>query len=300
MTPSISQMRSFVAIAKLGSFTRAARELHLSQPALTVQIRHLEESLRVRILDRNTRSVQLTRIGRELVPIFERLLGELDTVVSSVHDLSTKQYGIVRVACLPSVAATVMPNAIATFKARYPGVHFNVRDGVGGKILALLKSDAVDFGITAGEINDPEFKTSVLMRDHMHAVYLAPHPLHQEKKITAEKLAHFPLIMMDEESTVRQLVDRAFRLAGVTAKPIIEATYMATAVGMVQSRLGVAILPSAAIEAKPIGRIKSRPIEGKNFSRPIFIVQKAGRSLSPASESFLATLRALKFESSSV
>jgi DNA-binding transcriptional LysR family regulator len=290
MNPSVAQMRGFVAIAKAGSFTRAARSLNLSQPALTVQIRQLEAALKVRILDRNTRSVELTRIGRELVPIFERLLGELDTIVSNARDLSTKQYGIVRVACLPSVAATVMPTAIATFKARHPGVQFSVRDGVGEKIIGLLKADAVDFGITAGDIDDPEFETRVLMQDHMHAVYLTPHPLHGEKRITAEKLSHYPLIMMDEESTVRRIVDRAFHSAGITIKPIIEATYMATAIGMVQARLGVAILPSTAIEAKPQGRLKSRPIDGRNFNRPILIVRKVGRSLPPASESFLKGL----------
>ncbi len=226
------------------------------------------------------------------MPIFERLLYELDTVVSGARDLSSKQYGIVRVACLPSVAATVMPRAIVKFKSKHPGVQFSVRDGVGQKILTLLKSDAVDFGITAGEIDEPEFETSVLMHDHMHAVFLSPHPLQNEKRITAEKLSHFPLIMMDEESTVRRIVDRAFRGAGISCKPIIEATYMATAIGMVQARLGVAILPSAAIEAKPVGRLKSRPIAGRQFSRPIFIVRKAGRSLPPASESFLKTLSA--------
>lgn len=174
--------------------------------------------------------------------MFERLLAELDTVVNGARDLSEKKYGIVRVACLPSVAATVMPSAIASFKTKHPGVQFSVRDGVGEKIIALLKSDHVDFGISAGEIDEPQFETSVLMNDHMHAVYLTPHPLHSEKRITAEKLSHFPLIMMDEESTVRKLVDRAFRLAGVAARPVIEATYMATAIGMVQARLGVAIL----------------------------------------------------------
>jgi DNA-binding transcriptional LysR family regulator len=291
MTPSVPQLRSFITIARTGSFTQAARALNLSQPALTVQIRQLEAALKVRLIDRNTRSVSITRIGRELVPVFERLLAELDTVVSGARDLSEKRYGIVRVACLPSVAATVMPSAIASFKTKHPGVQFSVKDGVGEKIVALLKSDHVDFGISAGELDDPQFETSVLMNDHMHAVYLTPHPLHTEKRITAEKLSHYPLIMMDEESTVRKLVDRAFRHAGVAARPIIEATYMATAIGMVQARLGVAILPSAAIEAKSQGRLKSRPIEGRHFTRPIFIIRKANRSLPPASEAFLNTLK---------
>jgi DNA-binding transcriptional LysR family regulator len=291
MTPTIPQMHSFIAIARTGSFTQAARSLNLSQPALTVQIRQLETALKVKLIDRNTRSVSLTRIGREIVPVFERLLAELDTVVTGARDLSEKRYGTVRVACLPSVAATVMPSAISAFKAKHPGVQFSVRDGVGGKILMHLKAETVDFGVTAGEIDDPQFETSILMHDHMHAVYLAPHPLHSEKRITADKVSQFPLIMMDEESTVRRIVDRAFKQAGIAAKPIIEATYMATAIGMVRARLGVAILPSAAIEAKPQGRLKSRPIDGRLFSRPIFIVRKVGRSLPPASEAFLDILR---------
>jgi DNA-binding transcriptional LysR family regulator len=173
-------------------------------------------------------------------------------------------------------------------------VQFVLKDGVGGKIVALVKADAVDFGITGGDVSDSELATSILMRDRMHAIYLAPHPLDRERKITAQSLARHPLIMMDEESTVRQVVDRAFTDAGRSIKPIIEATYMSTAVGMVRAKLGVALLPSTAIEAKASGRLRSRPIEGKNFVRPIFVVRKKGQSLPPASESFLAMLATMQ------
>ena len=98
----------------------------------------------------------------------------------------------------------------------------------------------------------------------------------------------------DGNSTVRQVVDRAFHKRGLTVKPAIEATYMSTAVGMVKARLGAALLPSTAIEASPVGRLRSRPIEGKNFWRSIFIVREVGRTLPPASEAFLATLAAVK------
>ena len=108
--------------------------------------------------------------------------------------------------------------------------------------------------------------------------------------MTAENLARHPLIMMDEDSTVRQIVDRAFIKNGRTVKPIIEATYMSTAVGMVRARFGVALLPSTAVEAHASGRLRSRPIEGRDFERSVFIIRKAGRSLPPASESFSATL----------
>src|SRR4051794_18624940 len=113
MAPTIAQMRSFVAIAKVGSFTRAAHAIHLSQPALTVQIRQLEEALAVKLLDRNTRTVHLTRVGRELAPLFERVLQEIDGIVSGAKQLGSKKYGIVRLACLPSIAAALLPAAIS-------------------------------------------------------------------------------------------------------------------------------------------------------------------------------------------
>jgi DNA-binding transcriptional LysR family regulator len=290
MRPNLTQIRSFVAIAKAGSFTGAARAVHLSQPALTVQIRQLEALLGVRLIDRNTRSVSLTRIGREVAPIFERVLHELDSVVAGARELASKRHGVVRLACLPSFAASALPRVIAAFRVQHPAVQFVLRDGVGSKIVALVKADAVDFAIAGGEVADPDLTSTPLMSDRLHAVYRSPHVLDREKTITADVLTRVPLILMDEDSTVRAVTDRAFRLAGQQVKPFIEATYMATAVGMVRAGLGVALLPSTAAEAKPSGRVKSRPVSGKSFVRPIVVVRKAGRTLPPASEAFLATI----------
>lgn len=294
MRPNFAQIRSFLTIAKLGSFTRAARALNLSQPALTIQIRQLESILNVKLLDRSTRSVHLTRTGRELVPLFERVLNELDAVIAGVTGLASKNRGVVRLACLPSFAAAILPAAIVSFRRHHPGIQIMLKDGVGRKIVQLVKSETVDFGIAGGHINDPELETAVLMEDRLHAIYLAPHALERERKITAESLSRFPLIMMDGDSTVRQVTDAAFLNSGLTASPAFEATYMSTAVGMARARLGVALLPSTSAEARASGRLRSRPIEGKHFRRSILVVRKKGRSLPPASEGFLALLTAMK------
>jgi DNA-binding transcriptional LysR family regulator len=214
----------------------------------------------------------------------------MNSTQSCAKDLASKRLGIVRLACLPSFAATVLPKAIVAFRVRHPGIQFLLKDGVGRKIVGLVRSEEVDFGITGGDVSDPDLHTEILTRDRMHAVYLVPHALDKEKKITAESLARHPLILMDEESTVRQVVDVAFDKLGHSVKPALEATYMSTAVGMARAKLGVAVLPSTAIEAHASGKLKSRPIEGSEFGRSIFIVRKAGRSLPPASESFVSTL----------
>jgi DNA-binding transcriptional LysR family regulator len=291
MDPSLRQLRNFLAVARVASFTRAANHVHLSQPALTVQIRQLEAALNVKLLDRNTRSVHLTRVGQELVPILERLLHELDAVVTGARELASKRHGVVRIACLPSLAATRLPAAIVAFRNKHPRVQFVLKDGVGGKVAALVKEEVVDFGISGGATSDAELDVRPLMQDRMHAIYLSPHALDRAARVTIGSLSRHPLILMDEESTVRQVVDQAFREAGQTKLTAIEATYMSTAVGMARAGLGVALLPSTAIEAQPSGNLRSRPIEGKSFLRPIFAVSKKGRTLPPASEAFLSSLR---------
>ena len=101
-------MRSFIALAKLGSFTRAAEFLRVSQPTLTVQIKRLEEALQLRLFDRNPRSVNLTRVGGDLLPAFERTMQDLNSVLSDVKNVSTARRGVVRIAALPSFASGLL------------------------------------------------------------------------------------------------------------------------------------------------------------------------------------------------
>src|SRR6478672_60245 len=99
---NFGHLHAFVTVARLNSFTRAAKVLHLSQPALTKQVRHLEELVGVRLFDRDTRSVELTRVGTELNPVAARLLREVEALVFNTRELAAKARGIIRVAALPS------------------------------------------------------------------------------------------------------------------------------------------------------------------------------------------------------
>jgi DNA-binding transcriptional LysR family regulator len=290
MNVNLRQIRSFAAIAALKSFTRAARALNLSQPSLTVQIRQLEQSVGARLLDRNTRSVLLTPIGEALLPTFQRVLRELDGAIADARDLTAKRRGLVRLACLPSFAATLLPAAIAGFRARYPNVRFVIKDAVGQRIAAMVKDGAVDFGVTAGAVDDPDLATRELLQDRMHAIFPADHPLARAKRITPQLLRQHPLILMDRDSTVRQVVDAGFASHGEAPEPAFETTYMATAVGMVQAGLGVALLPSSAIEARNAAQIVSRPVAGREFRRQMWLVRPPNRSLPPAADAFVEHL----------
>ena len=280
------QVRAFVSVAHLKSFTRAATLLHISQPALTVQIRKLEEILGIRLLDRNSRTVDITRVGRELVPIFQRILHELDNVVVDTRALATQQHGVVRIAALPSFAAGLLPGIISRFRKANPRMTFVVRDAIASRVNASVRSEEVDIGITGGELSDPDLEILHAAEDQMHVVFPSQHPLERRRKITLEDIAEFPLILMDSDTSVRSIVDAAFVAAGRLPIPACEATYMMTAVGMVKAGLGVTILPASAKEVRAEPSLKSRVINDAAFVRPIAIIKKASRTLPPAAELF--------------
>ena len=287
MDLNFRQMRAFVCVAELKSFTRAAELLHVSQPALTVQIRKLEESLKSRLLDRTSRSVALTRIGRELLPVLQRTLHDIDAVVVDTHAQSAGRAGTVRVASLPSFAASLLPDVILACRTRNPGLEFVVRDAVASAVMRLVREEDVDLGITGGVVADTKLDVLHQWRDQLCLVFPADHPIARRRKIGIESLVDLPLVLTDPATSVRAVVDAAFLSLGRRPVLACETTYMMTAVAMVRAGMGLTILPGSAREIQAEPGLKSRPIDDAAFSRPVAIVKKRNRTLPPACEAFV-------------
>ncbi|CAN7622325.1 LysR family transcriptional regulator [Bosea sp. LjRoot9] len=284
---SIRQIRAFVAVARLGSFTRAAALLHVAQPTLTVQIRKLEEALAVRLFDRTSRSVALTQSGRDMLPVLGRLVQDLDGLLGEVRNQGTGYQGLVRIAALPTAAAALLPKAIKSFRAVHAGADFRIRDVIARRVLALVEAEEADIGITGGPTNAADVDVLLAIEDRMHVVFPQAHPLAEVETITPDLLMRYPLIMMDPDTSVRAVVEAGFHAAGLIPRPAGEATYMMTAVGMVQAGLGITILPSSAQEIRADPTLQARAIEAVGFVRQISLVKKSGRTLSPLAALFV-------------
>ncbi|MGC4049104.1 MAG: LysR family transcriptional regulator [Paludibaculum sp.] len=287
---NLRHFEAFAAIASAGSFTRAAQALHVSQPALTVQIRQLEATIGVRLLDRNTRSVKLTRIGQQLSPVIQRLLREIDSVVLNARELATGDRGSVSVTGLPSVCSTILPRIIAEFRQHQPGITVSLRDAVAQVVLAQVKNEEVDLGIGSFADADPAIQVVPLFHDQMRVVFPPGSPLAARRSIQLKQLITTPMILMTPQSSVRILLDRAFQSIGHFPVPAYEATYMSTAIGMVRAGLGITFLPTSAFESSELGGLNSRILREPGLTRPIVAIQKSGRSLSPAAAAFLNAL----------
>lgn len=287
---NLRHLEAFVAIASAGNFTRAARVLHVSQPALTVQIRELEQTLGVRLLDRNTRTVRLTRMGEQLSPVVRRILAEIEGVVHHAHDMAAGIRGTVSVAAIPSVCAMILPKIIAAFHREHTGISVSLRDVTSQRVLAMVKNEEVDFGIGSFADGDAGIEATPLFTDHMRVVATRQSPLARKRAVRLKDLVNVPLILMDPQTSVRMLVDRAFESIGHFPAPAYEVTYMSSAVGMVRAGLGVAFLPSAGLEISEMSGLISRPVNHPGLTRRIAAAQRAKRQLSPAAAKFLLQL----------
>src|SRR5205085_3729052 len=143
----LQHIKSFITVARLRSFARASRELYLSPPALTAHIQRLENELGVKLFSRTTRKIELTQAGNELLVPLERALIELQSISASAGDFKELRRGLVAVAALPSVAAKLLPQAIAEFSKSYPGISIRFTDAVAKNIVELVTTGQVDFGI---------------------------------------------------------------------------------------------------------------------------------------------------------
>lgn len=290
MNVSTQQLRAFVAVSEEGAFTAAARRLHLSQPALTLQIRNLEESLAVRLFDRDTRSVALTRVGRELLPHFQRILTDLDATVDAARHHASASHGTVRVAALPSIAGGQLPEIIRAFREMHPEAAFDVKDAVNARIVGLVKEEIVDMGVIGDAAMDPDLEIVAQVREGMQVIFPKEHALATVRQITLEQLAQFPHVMLTPGTSVRRVVDAALHARGLSVASVCEVTYMMAAVGMVRAGLGIAILPMGAREPLSEPTVVTRPVDEPGLVRTVSIIRRRKRSLSPVAAAFLDSL----------
>jgi DNA-binding transcriptional LysR family regulator len=277
----LRHIRAFLALARAGSFTRAAAELHMSQPTLTVQIQQLESAVGVRLFDRSKRHVALTQAGRDLQVPLERILIDVEAIAASTGELLEHRRGLVTVAALPSMAASLLPRAIKRLSASYPGITVRVHDGVAAEVAAMVKAGKVDFGISSQTTGDRELTSEALIIDRMCAVVAPTHPLASKESITVRELARHPLVLMGKEASSRQIADLAFDREGLVPNVAYQVTYASSVAGMAGAGLGVGILPESVASTSKLPRLR---IRNDAMTRRIGFLTRAGRSLSPTAD----------------
>lgn len=287
MNLTVRQLQAFVYVARLGSFTKAAQSMHLTQSALSLLVRELETTLNTRLIDRTTRSVNVTAVGNEFLASAQRILDDLSHAIANVDQLVAQQKGRVVVAAPLVLSSAYLPPIVAAFKKKYPGIEFVLRDSLPDEVLPKVKSGAADIGIGTFDGSEPGLADILLFQESLVAVFPNGHAFSRLKKLTWRHLQDVPILTQPRASVFRELAERGYAEAGMQLEPAFEATYVGTIIGLVGAGLGVAIVPGYATSLADKQTTAWKRLEQPTIKRDVTMVYRSGVSISPATRAFL-------------
>ncbi|MFL9997527.1 transcriptional regulator, LysR family [Burkholderia sp. GAS332] len=292
MNVTLRQLRVFIEVARLQSFSRAGDEIGLTQSAVSRCVRELEGEIGLKLIDRTTREVQLTDVGGNLVSSVSRLLTDLDDALREIREIGEQRRGRVVVAASPTVACRLMPRVVASCGRQFPYVTLGLRDDVQSDVVRKVKSGEVDFGVIIGPFSADDLLSESLMTDSFCVVARDDHPLAARERVAWTDLDGQQLVMLDYASGSRPIIDAVMQEYGVNATVVQELGHSATVFGLVEAGVGVSVLPWLALPLPAGAALVARPLVPR-AERTVELVRRRDRSLSPAAEAVWGLIRQL-------
>jgi DNA-binding transcriptional LysR family regulator len=284
MNFDLSDLRAFVAVAKLGSFSAAAAELHISQPALSRRVDKLENALGVRLFQRTTRKVDLTAVGREFSYRAGELLNGLEQSLIGISEVATRVTGEVTIACMPSSIRFFLQTFLIRFHQRFPRIIVRIIDQGTTEVLATIARGGADFGLSYIGTQEPTLEFTPILTEGYVLACRSDHPLAKKKRLGWAELAPYDFMTVTKASQNRLLLDMA--LSNVPDRPrwFCEAQHVSALVNLVEAGLGIAAVPRLAMPADGHPVLVSVPLENPTITRTIGLIRRAGHTLSPAAQ----------------
>lgn len=287
---NMRHIRAFLAIAQHGSFTRAADQLGLSQPALTICIRQLEECLGLAVFNRTTRKVLLTFAGREFLPTARRLLSEFEAALTNMQAHADSQRGRVSVASLPSVAAEWLPPTVSHFARTYPqvSVEITVEDSPG--VYRRVRENEVNFGFVGQLKPTPDLSVRKLQSEVIGLVCRPDHPLAKRRApLTWSDLEGCNVLDSGNDDCIRTVLAEHPQLTHTLTSSLYRTNKAAILLAMVEEGIGVTAMPLMAVPREYRSIMTFRPLHEPAVERTVYLVQRRSHVLSAAENRFIET-----------
>jgi DNA-binding transcriptional LysR family regulator len=289
----IRQLKAFVAIAESGTFTAGARRVHVTQAAISMQIRQLETELDARVFVRAPRRVMLTEAGEKLLERARIILREHNAAVEEISALAGAERGRLRIGSASAmVNADQLPQLLEQLKSLHPGAEVSVTSGTSDALVQQILAGELDLAFVSLPVEARGIQTEKLSQDELVAIACPRHKLAKQRVVSAYDLAGEKLILGERGGNTRRLIDNFFSQAGVSLTVGMELSRLAAIKRMVEADLGVGIVPLAsAREEIAAGKLVSWWIEGAQINWEMGLARLVGGYEAPISKAFLKICR---------
>lgn len=284
----LRHIRYFLAVAEHGGFTRAAAALHVSQPALSQQIRQLEEALGAELFDRSGRATRLTDAGTAYLQHARRVLLDLEAGRRALHDVQDLSRGSLRLGVMPTLASSLVGPLVAAFHQAHPGIGLDIHEMPQERIEALLIDDRLDLGIAFDRASSADVATEALLTETLALVVGHEHPNAHRRSMALQALDRESLVLLSREFATRRQIDRSFRQHAVRPHVAIEANAVDAVLEIVRRTRLATLLPAAVAQGGDLRAIALRPAL---LERTVVLLQRKGAYQASATRAFAALAR---------
>lgn len=244
------RLHVFFSVARLLSFTKAAESLHMTQPAVTFQVRQLEEHFNTRLFDRTHNRISLTEAGQKVYEYAERIFQLYNELENSVRELTGEISGILILGASTTIAEYMLPSLLGDFKAKYPDVNIRLKVSNTDGIVSMVEHNVIDLGVVEAPVANKNLAVETCRMDSLVAIVPLNHPLAGHEKIKLSEIVEYPYICREEGSGTREVILEYLREAGLDPSQlniIMELGSLEALKGAVEASIGISIVSRATL-----------------------------------------------------
>ncbi|MFA7593834.1 MAG: LysR family transcriptional regulator [Thiohalobacteraceae bacterium] len=272
------RLQVFHTVARLLSFTKAAEALHMTQPAVTFQVRQLEEYFNTRLFDRTHNRISLTEAGRRVFEYADRIFELYAEMENAVREMTGDISGVVMIGASTTIAEYMLPALLGDFRMKYPEVNVQLKVSNTDGIVSMVENNIIDLGVVEAPVLNKNLVVDVCRMDQLVAIVPTNHPLAKHKKVKIAELLKHPYICREEGSGTREVIAEYLNACNINANELsicMELGSPEAVKGAVEARMGVSIASRATVNKElQLGTLVALTLD-PNLERPFsFVHQK--------------------------
>ena len=287
----IENFKIFADLVETKSFSKSAKLNGITQSAVSQQARAMERHFKTLLIDRSQKQFQLTREGQRVYESANEILHTYEKLLSELQEMKKVISGTIRISTVYSIGLHELPPFIKKFLHDYPSVNVRIEYRRSNLVYEDILHNSVDFGLVAFPVKQRQIEVLPFRNDHLVLITHPQHPLAKRPEIDIRDLAGQKVIGFDPDIPTRKAVDAIFRDHSLEIEPVMEFDNIETVKRAVEIDHGVAIVPQATVaQEQKQGTLSVIRFRGKDFTRPLAILHRKGRVLTPAMKKFISTL----------
>jgi DNA-binding transcriptional LysR family regulator len=289
------QLHIFFTVAEKGSFSHAAGALHMTQPAVTMQVQSLEDYLSVKLFHRSTKRIELSEAGKALLPYAKRCIELVRETEQAMSRFTTMVEGRLQLGASLTVGEYILPRLLGPFNKEYPNISVSMKVMNTTQILEDILSHQLTFGLIEAPVHHPDVHVEAVLSDELKLIVPSDHPLAEQETVSMEEVLQYPFVLREKGSGTRRVMEEELERRGMNAeamKIVMELGSTGAVKSAVENGLGITILSQSSVKHEVrLGLVAVKEIEGVSFTRSFYSIYLNTTLLPLSAVSFLNFLR---------